>query len=125
MELGLLGLFLALWTVALAALAGLLPTAGLLNLGLYQLYGIAAFLGWLSGNVFVSRSRKLPKPFRNRILIIYLLGPPALIYVLRSLAETEIQASAPLAAVFACGIFFVFFMVPVTLKGSATPRNRR
>jgi hypothetical protein len=123
-ELGLLGLFLALWAVALAALVGILPTDGLLNLSFYQLYGVAAFLGWLSGNVFVHRSKKTPKQLRSRLLLIYLLGPPGLIYLLRSLAETEVQAQAPLAAVYACGVYVVFFLVPVTLTGTAPPRGR-
>ena len=123
-ELGLLGLFLALWTVALAALVGILPTDGLLNLSFYQLYGVAAFLGWLSGNVFVQRSKKMPKQLRGRLLLIYLLGPPGLIYLLRSLAETEVQAQAPLAAIYACGVYFVFFLVPVTLKGRTPPHSR-
>ncbi len=123
-ELGLLGLFLALWTVALAALFGILPTDGLLNLSFYQLYGVAAFLGWLSGNVFIHRSKKAPRQLRSRLLLIYLLGPPGLIYLLRSLADVEIQARAPLAAVYACGVYVVFFLVPVTLKGTSTPRSR-
>ena len=123
LELGLLGLFLAVWTVALAAMIGILPTAGLLNLGFYQLYGTAAFLGWLAGNVFVHRSRRTPKPLRSRVLLIYLLGPPALVYLLRSLADGEVQARAPLAPVYACGVYLIFFLVPVTLKGSARPRS--
>ena len=68
--LAVLGLFLALWTVALAALIGFLPTAGLLNLSFYQLYGVAAFLGWVSGNVYVQRARRMPKPLRSRDLLI-------------------------------------------------------
>lgn len=118
-ELGLLGVFLAVWTVALASLLGLLPAAGLLDLTLYQLYGVAAALGWVAGNVHVARSRHFPKPVRSRILLIYLLGPPSLIYLLRSLASNEVQAAAPLAAIYGCGVFFIFFLVPVTLKGSA------
>lgn len=122
-ELSLLGVFLAVWTVALASLVGLLPTHGLLDLTLYQLYGIAAALGWLAGNVYVNRSRKVPKLLRRRLLLVYLLGPPGFIYLIRSLASLQTQARAPLAAIYACGVFFVLFLVPVTLKGSA-PRSR-
>ena len=125
MELGLLGLFLALWTVALAALVGLLPTAGLLDLDLYQLFAMAAFLGMLSGNLFVHRTRNTPRPLRKKLLLIYMLGPPALIYLMRSLAPIETQAAAPFAAIYACGVFLVFFLVPVTLKSSAKPRRPR
>lgn len=118
-ELGLLGAFLAIWIVALASLIGLLPSAGLLELSLYQLYGVAATVGWLAGNVYVSRTRALPKPIRYRLLLVYLLGPPGALYLLRSLAPEAVQAQAPLAAVYACGVFLIFFLVPVTLKGSA------
>jgi len=122
-ELSLLGVFLAVWTVALASLVGLLPTDGLLDLSLYQLYGVAVALGWLAGNVYVSRSRKVLKPFRRRLLLVYLLGPPGIIYLVRSLASWNVQAQAPFAAIYACGVFFILFLVPVTLKGSA-PRSR-
>lgn len=122
-ELSLLGVFLAVWTVALASLVGLLPTDGLLDLSLYQLYGLAAALGWLAGNVYVSRARRVPRPLRRRLLLIYLLGPPGILYLVRSLAHLHIQAQAPFAAIYACGVFFVLFLVPVTLKGSA-PRPR-
>lgn len=122
-ELSLLGVFLAVWSVALAALVGLLPTEGLLDLSLYQLYGVAAALGWVAGNVYVVRSRQVPKPLRRRFLLVYLLGPPGVLYLLRSLASLQVQAMAPIAAIYACGVFFVFFLVPVTLKGSS-PRPR-
>ena len=123
-ELGLLGVFLAIWTVALASLVGLLPAAGLLDLSLYQLYGIAVALGWVAGNVYVNRSRRFPKPVRSRVLLIYLLGPPGVIYLLRALASHEAQAAAPMAAIYGCGVFFIFFLVPVTLKGSAARQSR-
>ena len=126
MELGLLAICLAVWTVALAAMVDVLPAAGLLDLNLYELYGISAALGWLSGNVYVARSRRFPGPVRRRVLLIYLLGPPALIYLLRSFAEVTLQAQAPLAAVYACGVYFIFFLVPVTLKGSfGSPSARK
>lgn len=123
-ELGLLAVFLAIWTVALASLVGLLPAAGLLDLSLYQFYGSAAALGWVAGNVYVSRSRRFPKQVRSRILLIYLMGPPGVVYLLRALASPEAQAAAPMAAIYGCGVFFVFFLVPVTLKGSAARQSR-
>lgn len=115
-ELSLLGVFLAVWTVALASLVGLLPTDGMLDLSLYQLYGVSAALGWLAGNVYVARSRRFPKAARRRLLLIYLLGPPSLIYLIRAMASLETQAAAPLAAVYGCAVFFIFFLVPVSLK---------
>lgn len=124
MELALLWIFLALWTVALVAMIGFLPTAGILDLGLYQFYGLAGFLGWLAGNVYVHRTRDTPKQLRRRFLLIYLLGPPAAIYLVRSLAPIATQALAPFAAIYACGVFAIFFLVPVTFKSSAPPRKR-
>ena len=120
-ELSLLGVFLAVWTVALASLLGVLPTDGLLDLSLYQLYGVSAALGWLAGNVYVSRARKVPKLLRRRLLMVYLLGPPGIIYLVRSLASLEVQAVAPFAAIYGCGVFFIFFLVPVSLKRTAGP----
>lgn len=124
-ELSLLGVFVAVWTVALASLVGLLPADGLLDLSLYQLYGVAAALGWMAGNIYVSRSRKVPQPLRRRLLLVYILGPPGILYLLRSLASLQIQAQAPFAAIYACAVFFVLFLVPVTLKGSAPDRGAR
>ena len=124
LEVSLLGIFLAIWSVALMAYVGLLPAAGLLDLSLYQLYGISAATGWLSGNVYVARGRRLPRPVRRRVLLVYLLGPPAVIYLIRSLASFDVQAAAPMAAVYGCAVYCVFFLVPVTLKGSA-PRTGR
>ena len=124
MELGLLAICLAVWTVALAAMVDVLPAAGLLDLNLYQLYGISAALGWLSGNVYVARSRRFPGPVRRRVLLIYLLGPPGGIYLLRAFAAKPVQALAPMAAVYGSIVFFIFFLVPVSLK-VGQPRSRK
>ena len=118
MELILLGIFFVCWLAALAAFGGLLPLAGLLDLGLYQYYGLAAFLGWLSGNVYLQRSRWVPKPLRLRLMLIYLLGTPGLLYLVRALAPLTTQALAPMAPVYATGVFAILFLVPVTLRGS-------
>ena len=118
LELALLWIFLALWTVALGAMIGFLPATGLVDLGLYQFYGLASLLGWLAGNVYVHRTKGVSKPLRRRLILIYLLGPPALIYLIRSMAPMSTQAQAPFAAIYACGVFAIFFLVPVTLKSS-------
>ena len=52
------------------------------------------------------------------------MGPPGVVYLLRALASPEAQAAAPMAAIYGCGVFFVFFLVPVTLKGSAARQSR-
>lgn len=124
MELVLLGIFFVCWLAALAAFGGLLPLAGLLDLGLYQYYGLAAFLGWLSGNVYLHRSRRVPKPLRLRLMLIYLLGTPGLLYLVRALAPLTTQALAPMAPVYATGVFAILFLVPVTLRGSFASGSR-
>lgn len=123
MEIALLGFFFVCWLAALASFVGLLPIAGLLDLGLYQYYGLAAFLGWLSGNVYLHRAQRVPKPLKRRLMLVYLLGTPGFLYLVRALAPITTQALAPLAPLYASGVFAVLFLVPVTLKGSfGSPR---
>jgi len=95
-----------------------LPFAGSLPMGLYQFYGVAAFLGWLSGNVYVYRTRGLPGALRRRILLVYLLGPPGIFYILRSMAPITSQIAVPLAPVYATAVFAMLLLVPVTLRST-------
>ena len=125
MELALLGFFFVCWLAALASFVGLLPIAGLLDIGLYQFYGLAAFLGWLAGNVYLQRARRVPKPLKRRLMLVYLLGTPGFLYLVRALAPLTTQAIAPLAPLYASGVFAIFFLVPVTLKGSFGPPKPR
>ena len=85
LEVVLLGLFVVVWCVALLSVATGLPLAGLAPLSLYQLYGVAAAAGWLGGNLYVRRARKLPPMLRRRVLLIYLMGPPSMVYLLRTM----------------------------------------
>lgn len=124
MELLLLVVFFACWLGVFVTLFASLPLAGLLNIGLYPLYGIAAFLGWLSGNVYVFRARGTPKTLRRRFWLIYFLGPPSLIYLLRSFAPAAAQAQVPLAAVYGCLVFSIFFLVPVSFARGPRRRSR-
>lgn len=125
MELVLLGFFFLCWLAALASFVGLLPIAGLLDLGLYQYYGLAASLGWLAGNVYLKRAQRVPKPLRLRLMLVYLLGTPGLLYLVRALASLPSQAFAPLVPLYGSGVFAIFFLVPVTLKGSFGQRESR
>jgi hypothetical protein len=118
LELILLALFFASWLVGFLQWSGLLPKAGSLDLGLRGLFSLGAALGWLSGNVYVQRSRGLPAALRRRIMLIYLLGPPGLLFLLRSLAPAETQMAAPLAPLYATLVMSIFFFVPVSLKGA-------
>ena len=124
MELVLLLVFSVCWILALILLGLGSPLAGLLDLGLYQLYGVAAFAGWLAGNVYVHRSRGLAPPVRRRLIAIYLLGPPGVLYLLRSLAPTVSQATAPLAPVYASAVYAIFFLVPLSLRGAFRGSSR-
>ena len=116
LEIVLLGLFVVVWCLALLLVAAGLPLAGLAPLSLYQLYGLAAAAGWLGGNLYVHRARKLPRVIRKRVLLIYLLGPPSVIYLVRTMAPAAEQAAAPLAGLWAFGVLAIFFLVPVSLR---------
>ena len=117
LEAVLLGLFFACWLVGLLQWSGLVPRAGSLDLDLRGLFSLAAAIGWLAGNVYVHRGRNLPPELRRRIRLIYLLGPPGAIFLLRSMAPVEAQAAAPLAPLYATAVTTIFFLVPVSLKG--------
>ena len=119
----LLGIFVACWAVALVVQVAGLPFAGSLPMNLYQFYGVAAFAGWLAGNVYVHRTRDLPKAIRRRLLLVYLLGPPSLFYILRSMALITSQTAVPLAPVYATGVFAILFLVPVTLRSTGVERT--
>jgi len=116
-----LGLFSACWIVALLELFGALRLAGAWPLSLYGLYGTGAFLGWIAGNVWVQRRRRVPRPLARWLLMVYLFGPPSLLYLLRALAPAEHRAAAPLVPLYAFVVYGIFFLVPVSLP----PRPRR
>lgn len=123
LEIALLGLFLVCWAVGVVALLGGLSLAGSLDLGLYGLYSIAAAAGWLSGNIYLQRSRGYPRDFRRRLLLIYLVGPPGLLLLLRMMASREAQLAAPIVPSYAMLVFAVFFLVPVSLRGIGTAKR--
>lgn len=105
------------WAAALGAAVGLLPLAGRLPPGLYPLYGFTAALGWLAGNLYMTRRRSFPeRRLRRRLLVTYLLGPPGLVFLLGALDTERAQMAASLAATWALGVYAIFFLVPVTLR---------
>lgn len=117
------------WSLAALALFGLVPLAGVLDIGLYRLYSLAAVLGWATGNVYLARLRHLRLPrepllrlWRQRFLLAYLVGPPGVLYLLRALAPEPEQKAAPFVPVYALGVYAIFFLVPVTLR--PPPRRR-
>jgi hypothetical protein len=111
-----LGLFLACWALSLLSFTRMVALAGSLPLTLYSYYGVAVALGWAFGIVYVRRTWGLPTPIRRRFLLIYYLGPPAILGLLRSMAPLSDQGAAPFVPLYAFGAFSILFLVPVTMK---------
>ncbi|MDA8019877.1 MAG: hypothetical protein MPN21_20745 [Thermoanaerobaculia bacterium] len=111
-----LGAFSGAWALAVLLGLGILPAAGALSLDLYGFYSFAAALGWVAGNVYVARLRRHGRTARKRLLFAYFLGPPSLLYVIRSLAPRAAQQAAPFVPIYAFCVFGIFFLVPVTLR---------
>lgn len=122
----LLLVFSVIWLLAVLALFHVLPVAGTFDLDLYRLYSVAAVLGWVSGNIYMARRRVLPPKarWRKRLLLAYLLGPPGVVYLLRSFASAQVQQAAPFVPIYGFLVYGIFFLVPVTLRSSAPPRER-
>jgi len=112
----LLGLFLACWALSLLSFTRIVWLAGSLPLTLYGYYSVAVVLGWGFGILYVRRTWGLPTPVRRRFLLIYYLGPPAILGVLRSMAPWPDQSAAPFVPLYAFGVFSVLFLVPVTMR---------
>jgi hypothetical protein len=112
-ELPLFGLFLACWVLAVARNLGLLSLGANLDLTLYQLYGVAAVVGWVAGNVYVQRRRRLPPEHKRRALALWLVGPQGIPALLRAMAPLEAQAAAPAVPLYAFGVGAVLFCVPL------------
>lgn len=112
-EAPLFGLFFACWLLAVLHNLGVLALASAVHLSLYQLYGVAAVLGWVSGNVYVHRRRHLPREHRKRAAALWLIGPQGIPALLRALTTLEAQATAPLVPLYAFGVGAVLFCVPL------------
>jgi hypothetical protein len=115
LELGLLATGLACWLAALVVGVVGTPASGLLPVDHYPLYGLAAFLGWLAGNALVLRSRGRPAE-RRLFWMAYLLAPPGFFVLLWMLAPLAVRVAAPLAPLWAWGVFLVLFLVPITFQ---------
>ena len=112
----LFGIFTLGWLLAIFILAIGRSLDSPLPISLYHLYGLAVFGGWLSGNFYVQRTSAIPRKSRLRSLLVYLLGPPGLLFLTHGLTSIQSQARVPLAPVYAFGIYIVFFMVPVSFR---------
>ncbi|HEY7214252.1 MAG TPA: hypothetical protein VIC28_06460 [Thermoanaerobaculia bacterium] len=121
LEVALLGLFLACWVLWVLSVFRVLTLAGSLPLSLYSFYGVAVALGWGFGILYVIRTRDLPARIRRFYLLIYYLGPPAILSLLRGMAPLKDQNAAPFVPLWAFGVFSALFLVPVTMKFPARP----
>lgn len=121
----LFGLFFASWGLAVLYMVGIVPLPESLELSLYGLYSIAAVSGWIAGNIYVQRARHLPRELKRRFFLLYLVGPPGLLYLLRAMAPAREQRAAPLVPLYAWAVFAVFFLVPLTfrVKRATPPRG--
>lgn len=129
-ELGMLLFFLACWLLfCLHGLSGY-PLAGAIRLNLFHLFGLAASGGWLLGNLEVNRERRLertapdplPRSTRRRLFFLNLLAPAGVLFLIWSLAPDALRLAAPMAPIYAAGIFVLFFLVPVSLKRVFAPK---
>jgi hypothetical protein len=119
----LVALCLASWAATLLHLTGVVSLAGDLHLSLYAFYSLAAAGGWLTGNVYVRRRAGLPKGLARRLLVVYLFGPPGLLFLLRAMSPLPEQVAAPMVSIYAGAVYSVFFFVPVTFGRSPAVRS--
>lgn len=124
-EAALLIVFSIAWVAVILVLLDRLPVAGTLHLDLYTLYAVAAVLGWVTGNLYVLRRPRMPAgAYRLQALISYLLGPLAFVYLLRASAPQSALQAAPLVPLYAFVVYWIFFLVPVTLRVTRVQRRR-
>ncbi len=124
-EAALLIVFSVAWLAVILELLDRLPVAGTLHLDLYTLYSVAAILGWVTGNLYVLRRPRMPEgPYRTQLLISYLLGPLAFVYLLRASAPVSALRAAPLVPLYAFCVYWIFFLVPVTLRATRIERRQ-
>lgn len=123
LEVVLFGFFTLCWLIAIGLLAVGRSLDSPLPVSLYHLYGLGLFGGWLSGNVYVQRTKGVPKRDRGRTFLGYFLGPPGLLFLTHGLTSVESQKVVPLAPVYALGVYLIFFMVPVSFRRMAEPKD--
>jgi len=100
----------------------LAPVPGIHGLGPPgALFPFAAALGWIVGNLYVARSKKSGLA-RHGLLALYYGGPTGLVWLWWAIQPATARRLAPLAPLWALGVFSVFYLVPVTLR--RFPRSR-
>ena len=116
--------FLANWVVGLLILFRVIDSSGALRISLYSLFSVAAAAGWIFGNTYVIRGRRLPHRLRRGLFVIYYVGPLGLLVLLRSMAPRADLVAAPLVPLYSFVVFSILFLVPVTFAKSARTRRR-
>jgi hypothetical protein len=122
-ELILVAFCLACGLAATLGFVGVLDLAGMIELRLYPLFGSVAVAGWLAGNVFVLRTYRQGVSVRL-LLPVYLVAPLAVVQLLWAMAPAEWSRGAPLVFLLACAVYAVFFLVPWSLRASASRLGR-
>ncbi len=117
-EIAVLSVGLSCWVASLVLLLLRRPAAGPFVYGLYAFYAVAATLGTLAGHCYVARRRALPLSIRPLLRIVYVVGPPGLLFLLWALTSPPSRHASPLAPLYAYGVYVVFFLVPATLRRS-------
>jgi hypothetical protein len=121
LELLLVAFWLACWAVSLLSVAGLQDLSGRLDLPYYPYFAIAAFAGWLFGNVWVERCRRVPGTLRRSFWVLYFFGPPGFLYLLWTMQPAARQRD-PTGALLSFAVFAALFLVPVLLRRTAIER---
>ncbi|HTQ80836.1 MAG TPA: hypothetical protein VMM92_12630 [Thermoanaerobaculia bacterium] len=116
LEVVLLALFLACWVVLVLSWFHGVSLAGSAAIPLYSYFSFTSALGWSAGTLFVQRGRRLAPADRRLLRWVYFPSPQGLIYLLRAMAPTLEQRSAPLVPLWAFGVYSVFFLVPVLVQ---------
>jgi hypothetical protein len=120
LEASVAGICLGAWVLTLALLLGPGPDFAR-HPPPRGLFSLAAVAGWLAGNVYVVRSRAAPLG-RVGLLSIYLGGPPGLIWLYWATIPAGIRLASPFAPLLALGVYAIFFVVPVSLRGIPSRR---
>ncbi len=123
LEILLVAFWLACWAVSLLAVSGLADLSGRIDLPYYPYYAIAAFFGWLFGNVWVERSRRVPAGVRRPFWVLYFFGPPGFLYLLWTMQPVARQRDA-IGALLSFAVFAALFLVPVLLRRPVRERPK-
>jgi len=114
------GIFVGAWLLAAAFLLTNAPRAGA-SLPTRGFFPAAVAVGWLAGNFYVAGSRGR-RELRRTLLALYLGGAPGLLWLYWSLVPLDQRLASSISPLLALGIFALFFLVPVSLRGF--PRRR-